>query len=176
MKITIAVLFVVALMSGCATVGARHTPQHRAESEMKISSFQRLEVRPFTTVEGLEAFGDHVVRMREVLLQYLPAENLFREVSPEDKSVESDRVLVLDAKLTRAKSVSRSARVMLGIMAGRSGIEMEVIITDKSSGTQVAKETILVQSDLTAGVFSGTDRETTNKMALEMINFLKGLH
>lgn len=175
MKITTTVLllFTVAV-SGCATVGARHTPLGVA-SGAKISSYQKMEVRSFTTGEGLEYFREHVGRIREVLLQYLPAENLFQEVSPEEKAGESSGVLVLDAKLTRAKSVSRTARVMLGIMAGRSGVEMEVTLTDKSNGKQLIKELILVQSDLTAGVFSGTDRETINHMAREIINFLRNV-
>ena len=177
MKIKTAVLMlaIASMICGCGTVGARHTPQTGAASGAKISSYRILEVRPFTTAEELADFGEHVAKIREVLLQYLPAENLFQEVSPEDKTVESNGVLVLDAKLTRAKSVTRTARVMLGIMAGRSGVETEVTLTDKSSGTQVAKEMILVQSALSAGVFSGTDRETINHMAREIINFLKGL-
>jgi len=170
---TVVILFAVA-MSGCATVGTRHTPQGVA-SGVKISSYPILEVRPFTTAEGLDDFAEHVAKMREVLLQYLPAENLFEEISPHEKAGESRDVLVLDAKLTNAKSVSRTATVMLGIMAGRSGVETEVTLTAKSNGNKVAKDLILVQSDLSAGVFSGTDRETINHMAREIINFLKKL-
>jgi hypothetical protein len=170
---TILILFAV-VMSGCAAVGARHTPQDVALG-VKISSYPILEVRPFTTAEGLDAFAEHVAKMREVLLQYLPAENLFQEISPQERAGDPGGTLVLDVNLTRAKSVSRTARVMLGIMAGRSGVETEVTLTDKSTGDQVAKDLILVQSDLSAGVFSGTDRETINHMAREVINFLKTL-
>ncbi len=170
---TVLIIFAIA-MSGCATVGTRHTPQDVAPG-VKISSYPIIEVRPFTTTEGLDDFAEHVAKMREVLLQYLPAENLFGEISPHEKAGESRGVLVLEVKLIRAKSVSRTARVFLGIMAGRSGVETEVTLTDKSNGNQIAKDMILVQSNLSAGVFSGTDRETINHMARGIIDFLKKL-
>jgi hypothetical protein len=116
-----------------------------------------------------------MVKTRGVLLEYLPAEQLFREISAEEKPGPSTGVLALDVKLLRAKSVSRTERVMLGIMAGRSGIETEVTLTDTSTGSIVGREVILVQSALGAGVFSGTDRETINHTAREIINYLKRL-
>jgi hypothetical protein len=167
---------VIIFASACGTVGVRHTPQEiGTENVAKRSSYRKLEVRPFTTAEGLEGFGEHVVKIRAVLLEYLPAEHLFQEISSDDNPKEIDNVIVLNARVTKAKSVSRTSRVMLGIMAGRSGLETEVTLTDKSTGQQVAKGLILVQSKLSAGVFSGTDRETINHTAREIINFIKKL-
>ena len=172
----IALVLLVAGITGCSGVGVRHTPQEGATAaEAKTSAFQLLEVRPFTTAEGLADFQEHMVKIRAVLLEYLPAEQLFREIVAEERPGAPAGVLVLDVKLLRAKSVSRPERVMLGIMAGRSGIETEVTLTDKATGTVVGREVILVQSKLSAGVFSGTDRETINHTAREIINYLKRL-
>jgi hypothetical protein len=63
--------------------------------------------------------------------------------------------------------------VVLGILAGRAGMETEVTVTDKATGQQLAKEVILVQSRLGMGVAAGTDRETINHMAREIIKFLQ---
>lgn len=172
----IASLMLVMAMTSCSTaVGTRHAPQVTGGPGAKLSAYRMLEVRPFTTADGLAEFQGHVAKMRSALLEALPAERLFPQVSAEQTPGAASGVLGLDARLLRAKSVSRSERVMWGMMAGRSGIEMEVTLTDKSSGKEMARDVILVQTSLSAGAFSGTDRETIDQMAREIISFLKQL-
>jgi hypothetical protein len=167
-------LTIILMISGCTTV-AQHTPLTGAAGGVKLGVYRILVVRPFTTAEGLAAFEEHVEKIRQALLLFLMGETMFQEVSPEDAPAEAADVLVLDAKLTRAKSVSSFARAMFGILPGRAGAETEVTLTDRASGMQVAKEMIVVQSDLRGGVYSGTDRDIINAMAHEIVNFLKGL-
>jgi len=158
--------------AGCAPVGARHTNQGPVPGA-KLGAYAALEVRPFTAAAGLEAFREHMDMVRQVFLQYLPEEQLFQRISPVEVTEWSTGVLILEATLTKAKSVSRGARVALGIMAGRAGLETEVAVTDKATGQPLAKEVILVQSRLAMGVAAGTDRETINRMAREIITFLQ---
>jgi hypothetical protein len=172
-RVLVAVLLCCAgAAAGCAPVGARHTDQSSAVGA-KLSAYPALDVRPFTTAAGLEAYRDNMDMVRQVFLQYVPEENLFQRISPVEVAEWSNGVLVLDATLTRAKSVSRGERVVLGILAGRAGMETEVTVTDKATGQQLAKEVILVQSRLGMGVAAGTDRETVNHMAREIIKFLQ---
>jgi hypothetical protein len=174
-KTAVLMLAIASMSCGCATDETQPTPATRPVNVVNIvRSYRILEVRPFTTAEGLAEFKAHVAKMREVLLQDLPAENLFHEVSPEATTAERYGVLVLDARLTRPQSESWIARVMPDVLARGSALKTEVTLTDKTSGTRLAKETILVQSDLGAGVVSGKDRETINHVAREIISFLKG--
>lgn len=161
------------LLAGCATTGSLQRKEDVAD--FSIKSYPNAEIREFKTSEGLENYQGYSSKVGHVLMQYLPLERIFNKVSYYDDTSDSEGVLVIEATLLRLKSVSRGARLMLGIMAGRSGIEMEVVLRDKATGKVLSKNVILVQSSLSLGAFSATDRETINHMAREIIVYLNNL-
>ena len=150
----------VLLVTGCAYNPEKGEQAGREESARMetttkpLSSFKHYDVKPMAMVA--EISGDEKKLAEAKLLdekfQAMMSE-LIKEWSADDKSGKAG-TLVIQPSLERLRVVSGGARFFVGVFAGGSEIEMDLILTDGVSGSSVGKPRINRESGAWAGAWT----------------------
>jgi hypothetical protein len=148
---------VALILAGCAAAPEKLESVGRAESAKmrpptkRFSSYASYELRPMVLGESVKQDERKVTvagDLENVLRTKIqPLINSWRASAAAGRS----GTLVIEPQLVNLKVVSSTARFWAGAFAGDSRIDMELLITDKSNGQQIANPYI----GRSAGAFTG---------------------
>ena len=163
-------------IAGCGSgKETTHTasPTAGVPTTIHTGSYSTIEINRFTTAEGLEKFQGFSDMVHDAVLQRLPGQRIFDKINIYDSTAAAEGTVILEAKVLRVKSVSRGKRFLLGVAAGRAGLEMEVSLRDKASGKVLTSNVILVKGSLVGGAFGAANQETIAQMTREILSYLR---
>ncbi len=79
-----------------------------------------------------------------------------RKAKPDEADPEEEKTLLLTGRVTDFKAGSRTARLWVGMGAGKQLIEVECVLTDRTTGKVVAKKRVI---DRKVGGWAGGSEE-----------------
>lgn len=161
----------IALLAICA-VGCASDPSTRAaiaEKEVArlapplkpLSEFSGYTLKPVTLSAGVQADADKVAVARELetklTARLTPLLDSWRAIKPQ---VPRDATLLIEPKIQELRVVSGGARFFAGALMGDSFIDLDLKLTDSSTGQTIATPRIRQQASAWGGAWSvgATDR------------------
>ena len=182
MKIILFILF--ATISGCAanpqaleSVGKAESAR-MAPSTKRFSSFNDYEFRPMVLSPAVQK-EPAKVKAAEDLENTLRAKlhPLLDQWKAPASSGRSGK-LVIEPHLASLKIVSGGARFWIGALAGDSSIDLDLVMTDQTTGQQVAKPRIMRNADSVTGGFSigKSDQNLLDYIASIAYQYMKDNH
>ena len=159
-------IFILILLNGCASRGAitETTPM-----TLKLSTYKTMLFSVSSQVAGS---SEEVVQLEAVTIAKLREKGLFDKVISGSSSPDAQADLRLDAKIIQLKRVSPGARAMVGAMAGRAGIDVEVELFDLKESKSIG--TFIAQGRSSGGtVFAGTTPQAVERAAEQIVEFIQ---
>lgn len=159
-------IFIVILLEGCASKG---TITATTPMTLKLSTYKTILFNISSQVLGS---SEEIVQLESMTVAKLREKVLFDKVFSGSSSPDAQADLRLNAKIIQLKRVSPGARAMVGAMAGRAGVDVEVELFDlkesKSMGTFIA------QGRSSGGtVFAGTTPQAVERAAEQIVEFIQ---
>lgn len=159
-------IFIVILLEGCASKG---TITATTPMTLKLSTYKTILFNISSQVLGS---SEEIVQLESMTVAKLREKILFDKVFSGSSSPDAQADLRLNAKIIQLKRVSPGARAMVGAMAGRAGVDVEVELFDlkesKSMGTFIA------QGRSSGGtVFAGTTPQAVERAAEQIVEFIQ---
>lgn len=162
---TLLTLLVIVLLTGCASDPAKRLAVAKTEvgrmtpPPEPLMAFATFELMPIEMSDAVKADAAKVVVSNELgdkLAQKLSP--LLTEWTKQDRP--DGRALAIQARVMSLRVVSGGARFFLGAMMGESSVDMDLLLTDKASGTLLTRQRISRSADSMAGAWSvgATDR------------------
>jgi len=159
-------MFILFLLGGCASKGAvtATTPM-----TLKLSTYKTML---FNTSSQVVASSEEIVQLESMTIAKLREKGLFDKVISGSSSPDAQADLRLNAKIIQLKRVSSGARVMVGAMAGRAGIDVEVELFDLKESKSIG--TFIAQGRSSGGtVFAGTTPQAVERAAEQIVEFIQ---
>ena len=159
-------IFILFLLEGCASKGAvtATTPMI-----LKLSTYKTML---FNTSSQVSGSSEEMVQLESMTIAKLREKGLFDKVISGSSSPDAQADLRLDAKIIQLKRVSSGARVMVGAMAGRAGIDVEVELFDLKESKSIG--TFVAQGRSSGGtVFAGTTPQAVERAAEQIVEFIQ---
>lgn len=155
-------LLTVALLQGCATNIKASTKQNPAPTEA-FAAFGKIELKPVVFKPGFEGDEKGLVKINQ---------NLVKELTPSlakwNTRKSNDRVLTIEPVIEEFEFQHGAKRVLLGPLAGSSGVLVKVKITD-STGKVVAHPEFFQRTSAGAGMIMGV---ADNLMLVRIANLV----
>jgi hypothetical protein len=124
-------LLAVSMLQGCATRIKASSTHNPAPSEA-FSSFGRIEVKPTVFAQGYQGNQAAMAKIDENIRK-----DLAESLTTWNAGPDNGRVLIIEPIVEEIQFKSGAKRVLLGPLAGSSGVRMRVMIRD-SKGVLVA--------------------------------------
>jgi hypothetical protein len=159
-------MFILFLLGGCASRGAikETTPM-----TLKLSTYKTML---FSVSSQVSESSEEMVQLESVTIAKLRGKGLFDKVISGSSSLDAKADLRLNAKITQLKRVTSGARVMVGAMAGRAGIDVEVELFDLKESKSIG--TFIAQGRSSGGtVFAGTTPQAVERAAEQIVEFIQ---
>lgn len=168
----VAVMFLL-----CACAGQKALTTVKRPVTQKLSAYHTLKIDPFV-YDASVAIDDPV--KADQLKQMLQSRTkfkvynltLFDKVLDTEPVAAVDGVVVLKGRITYMKRLTKAARVMLGAMAGRAGVAMDIQLVDPSTGS-VLGEAAIQGTSSGGSVFAGGTEEAFENAAQQIAEFVK---
>ena len=159
-------IFISILLSGCASRG---TIKETTPMSLKLSTYKTML---FSTSSQIAGISEEIVQLEAVTIAKLREKGLFDKVISGLSSPDAQADLRLNAKIIQLKRVSSGARVMVGAMAGRAGIDVEVELFDVKESKNIG--TFVTQGRSSGGtVFAGTTPQAIERAAEQIVEFIR---
>ncbi len=165
LKLGIFFIFVILLLGGCASTGSLHviTP-----TTVKLADYKTLL---FHASSQVPESGEEVIQLESITIAKLRENGLFDKVVAGSASPDAPADLQLNAKIVELKKVGAGARVMLGALAGRAGIVVDVELIDMKAGKIIGA--FKAEGKSSGGtVFAGTTSQAIERAAEQIVEFL----
>ena len=159
-KVSLFICFVLFFL-GCATGAIRET----ASPLVRFSKYQSICV--IVSASDPE-WSWEASSLKGVLISKLDESKMFGNITTNASSAD----LQLNVFIVGVKRVSESARMMVGAMAGRAGINTEVKLYDVQSGDCIASFDAYGRSS-GGTAFAGTTGQAIEQVADQICNFLQ---
>ena len=159
-------IFILIFLDGCASRGAikETTPM-----TLKLSIYKTMLFNISSQVAGS---SEEIVQLETVTIAKLREKGLFDKVISGSSSPNAQADLRLNAKIVQLKRVSPGARVMVGAMAGRAGIDVEVELVDLKESKTIG--TFIAQGRSSGGtVFARTTPQAVERAAEQIVEFIR---
>lgn len=129
--------------------------------------YQNVVFRNFTALPEVQSPDAALATCKASAVDYLKAQNVFRNVEKESSRTFNEPTMIVDVKLENLRIVSGAARFWAGGLAGRSYMKIAVRLLD-SNGSLVAEQELEGAPDAagSAWSFGGTDRGLPGKMGV----------
>ena len=170
LSVSMSLLFI----SGCSAT--RHISVN-APLKSTLSKYQIMKIEPFfydSTVEIMDqAKADALKQMFQERVKYnIYTLNLFAKVVDKEPIQETERVVLLKGRITYMKRLTKTARIMLGAMAGRAGVAVHVQLEDGLSGESLGEADIEGKSS-GGTIFAGGTEQAFEEAANQIAEFVK---
>lgn len=152
------------LLGGCASSGQT---LKASPPKTKLSEFKSVVINVTSSVpdSSRESF-----QLESMIVSTLTSQKLFPAVT--GKSAGGNGDLRVDANISDLRRVSSGARVMLGALAGRGNMTVDVKLVDARSGETIGSFTS--QGTSSGGtVFSGTTDQAVELAARQIVEFIR---
>jgi hypothetical protein len=159
-------IFISILLNGCASRGAikETTPM-----TLKLSTYKTMLFSVSSQVSGS---SEEMVQLETLTIAKLREKRLFDKVISGSSSPDAQADLQLNARIIQLKRVSSGARVMVGAMAGRAGIDVEVELLDLKGSKSIG--TFIAQGRSSGGtVFAGTTPQAVERAVEQIVEFIQ---
>ena len=168
-------LIAILLITGCA--GQKALTTVKKPLTQKLSQYNCLKIEPFVYDAAVEiddpVKADQLKNMLQSQTKFkIYNLSLFERVLDTESPTPGDRVVVLKGRITYMKRLTKAARVMLGAMAGRAGVAVDIQLVDPSTGSVLGEAGI--QGTSSGGsVFAGGTEEAFENASLQIAEFVK---
>jgi hypothetical protein len=167
-------IFLACLVTGCAV----KTPI-KTEDPTTLRGNTRFDcvlVKDYTTSLTARPPELALRTTQESTIEYLRTKNVFREVSRFREGVPPENCVVVEANLVDIRMVPTAARMLGGLMAGRSHMIMMVKLKDAATGVTIAEQELKGAPNSWGAFYSGgtTDRELPSAMGAFIGDFVLG--
>jgi hypothetical protein len=133
---TVVVVAFLFIIFGCSSKGELQV-QRGLDTRIDHRAVASLSVEPDERVEKTEAVLEAVRRLRGQLFGRLVSEGVFGRVVQEGEAAQYD----VRARLLTAAQVSQTARILLGVLAGRNELAVQVDVFDTGSRASLSSFT-----------------------------------
>ncbi len=158
--------FVVIFLGGCASTGKITTT---VPVTTKLSNYKTML---FNISSNIPDSSEETVQLESMTIAKLREKGLFQKIFVTSSSPDVQPDLKLNAKIVALKKVSSGARVMVGAMAGRAGIDVEVELFDLKESKVLG--TFLAQGRSSGGtVFAGTTPQAVERAVEQIAEFIQ---
>jgi hypothetical protein len=159
-------IFMVILLEGCASKG---TITATTPVGPKLSTYKTIL---FNTSSQVPGSSEEILQLESMTIAKLREKGLFDKIVSGASSPDAQADLRLNAKIIQLKRVSSGARVMVGAMAGRAGIDVEVELVDVKESRNIG--TFVAQGRSSGGsVFAGTTPQAVERAAEQIVEFIQ---
>ena len=168
-------LMLIFLTTGCA--GQKALTTVTKPMTQKLSQYNCLKIDPFVYDASVEiddpVKADQLKNMLQSRTKFkIYNLSLFEQVLDVESPKTADRVVVLKGRITYMKRLTKAARAMLGAMAGRAGVAINIQLEDPATGSVLGKADI--QGTSSGGsVFAGGTEEAFENAAQQIAEFVK---
>jgi len=145
--------------------------------ESKLSSYNVFKMEPFIYDSSVEIDdqmkADQLKGMFQERVKYgIYNLSLFERVIENEPVKSSDRVVMLKCRITYMKRLTKTARIMLGAMAGRAGVAVDIQLVDATTKNILGDANI--QGTSSGGsIFAGGTEEAFENAAKQITDFIK---
>jgi Domain of unknown function (DUF4410) len=159
-------LFVVIFLGGCASTGKISTT---VPMTVKLSTYKTMLLNISSQIPES---SEEMVQLESMTIAKLRDKGLFEKIIVGSSSPDAQADLRLKAKIVALKKVSSGARVMVGAMAGRAGIDVEVELFDLKESKILG--TFIAQGRSSGGtVFAGTTPQAIERAVEQIVEFIQ---
>ena len=143
----------------------------------KLSNYTIMKIEPFdydTSVEIEDQEKAHTLRkMFQDRVKYnIYNLSLFEKVVDTEPVQLTDKVILLKGKITYMKRLTKAARIMLGAMAGRAGVAVNIHLVDAVTGNTLGEADIEGKSS-GGTIFAGGTDQAFEEAAQQIAEFIK---
>jgi hypothetical protein len=136
---------------------------------LKLSTYKAMLLNVSSQVSGTSG---EIVQLEASTIAKLREKGLFDKVISGSSSPDARADLRVNAKIIQLKRVSPGARVMVGAMAGRAGVDVEVELYDLKENKSIG--TFTVQGRSSGGTaFAGTTPQAVERAAEQIVEFIQ---
>ena len=155
------------LASGCAAGYTR-------VSKMPEASFGAFHVALVPDVAGSSQVPDEAKKgIADKIAEELADQKIFKEVLREDKDTAGAPAVLIKSQVLQFNPGSRAMRYVAGPFfgAGKGSVIINVKFIEKATGREIAESSF--EGEIRGGVFGGGFDDTYNKVATEVVQFIK---
>ena len=169
------ILTAVFLLFGC--VAQKKITSVKKPIESKLSSYNVLKMEPFIYDSSVEiddqVKADQLKDMFQKRVKYdIYNLSLFERVIENEPVKPSDRAVILKGRILYMKRLTKTARFMLGAMAGRAGVAVDIQLVDATTKNVLGEANI--QGTSSGGsIFAGGTEEAFENAAKQIADFIK---
>ena len=161
----------VFVLAACAV----RTPINQvAISEVKQHlKYKNVVFRNFTAAPGVKSPEAPLIACRRSAVEYLELKNIFKVVEKDNGKSYEEPTMFVDVILTNLRIVGGAARFWLGVMVGRSNMNIKVKLTD-ADGLLIAEKELIGAPNAYSSAFSfgSADRSLPEKMGFLLGDFI----
>lgn len=166
---------VIFLLAACA--GQKALTTVKRPVTQKLSAYHTLRIEPFVYDASVEiddpVKADQLKQMLQSRTKFkIYNLTLFDKVLDTEPAGTDDDVVVLKGRITYMKRLTKTARIMLGAMAGRAGVSMDIQLVDPATGS-VLGEAAIQGTSSGGSVFAGGTEEAFENAAQQIAEFVK---
>ena len=155
----------ILILTGCATTAK--------VSQIKIPTPEKIETFQVSSLT-LEVLDKTPGQKNQKFVQKLE-EDLKDELAKNDINVEESAEKILRVSVTKIYLVGAGKRFMLGVFAGQSTIEADIVLLSKE-GASLAEFTVISYGGVRGAIFElDSPQRVTKKLAQEIVSRLKSL-
>jgi hypothetical protein len=169
------ILTAIFMLFGC--VAKKELTTVKKPIESKLSSYNVFKMEPFIYDSSVEIDdqmkADQLKDMFQERVKYdIYNLSLFERVIENEPVKKSDRVVMLKGRITYMKRLTKTARIMLGAMAGRAGVAVDIQLVDPTTKNVLGEANI--QGTSSGGsIFAGGTEEAFENAAQQIAEFIK---
>ena len=160
------VLVLAVLLNACASSG---TLQTSIPMTVKLTDYKTMLIN--VSAQTPES-AEEVAELEKMTIDKLREKNVFGNVVPGSTSPEAAVELRLSLKIVQLHKVSRSARLMMGGLAGQASIVIEAELLDVKAGKTVGGFKVEAQSS-GGTVFAGTTSQAIERAVEQIVGFVQ---
>jgi len=159
-------ILILILFGGCASTG---TIRVTTPMTVKLSTYKTMFLDFSSQVPGS---SEETVQLETMTIVKLQEKGLFDKLIAGSSSPDAQADLRLNAKIVRLKRVTSEARMWVGGMAGRAGIDVEVELFDLKESKTIG--TFMAQGRSSGGtVFAGTTPQAVERAVEQIVEFIQ---
>ena len=143
----------------------------------KLSNYQIMKIEPFYYDSSVEiedqGKADTLKKMFQERVKYnIYNLTLFEKVVDKEPVQLTDKVILLKGRITYMKRLTKTARIMLGAMAGRAGVAVNIHLVDAVTGDTLGEADIEGKSS-GGTIFAGGTEQAFEEAAEQIAEFIK---
>jgi hypothetical protein len=142
-----------------------------------LSNYDTLKIEPFYYSSAVEIESQEKAdKLRDMFQERVKYDiyglSVFEKVVTTESTRDTDRIVLLKGEITYMKRVTRFSRIMVGAMAGRSRVDVDIQLLDAQTGDILGQASIKGTS--TGGsAFAGGTEEAFQNASQQVAEFIK---